>query len=77
MARIPGLKADVFFGDIETPLPDWRDRVPDDEGEEEDEEERPSESELQHVVALLGFDPNDPDADDDEPEADADDPEGD
>src|ERR1700674_2861444 len=57
MADIPGLEADVYFGDAATPLPDWRADLP-----EEDDEE-PSEEWRRAVAGMLGFDPSELDDD--------------
>jgi hypothetical protein len=46
--EIPGLPADVFFGDAEKPLPDWRKKLAD---EPDDDAPQPG------VEAMLGFDP--------------------
>lgn len=54
MASLPDLDANVFFGDAERPLPEWRDA---DEGD--DEREEPTEHERAGLVAVLGFDPSD------------------
>jgi len=55
MPRLPGMEdADVYFGDAEKPLPDWRAHV------EEDTADDDTLSDAEHValVAMLGFDPN-------------------
>lgn len=46
---VPGLDADVYFGDAERPLPDWRKHLPD---EDDDDTPQPG------VAAMLGFDPS-------------------
>jgi hypothetical protein len=53
MASIPGLDADVYFGDAERPLPDWRQVLP----ETDDDADEPTEAERQAVIGMLGFDP--------------------
>ena len=53
MATIPGLDDEVFFGDSESQLPDWRKSLP--EGESDDDEPTPEERAA--VVGMLGFDP--------------------
>lgn len=53
MAAIPGLDADVYFGDAETPLPDWRSALLDDDSDEDDA----SPEQLAAVRGILGFDP--------------------
>src|SRR6185437_9594228 len=56
MASIPGLDADVFFGAVDKPLPDWR--GPEDLATDEDAEDRPlSDDERRALVSVLGFDP--------------------
>ena len=60
MAEAFGLDADVYFGDFDEPLPDWRTAVNDDEDDE------PTEDEQDAAVAVLGFDPDDEEGDDDE-----------
>ena len=70
---------DVYFGDTEKPLPNWR--------EEQDEAEDTDDSELDDeeragVIGILGFDPEElwpgPDGDDDDSALDGQtDPEGD
>lgn len=53
MATLPGMRADVYFGDAEKPLPDWRAELPEDS--EDDDVLKPGEAKA--VVAVLGFDP--------------------
>ena len=67
MPSLPGSPCDVFFGDTERPLPNWREALPLDGDDEEDE---PSEEEIRAVVRMLGFDPRlpDDDAEDEAPE---------
>jgi hypothetical protein len=47
------MAADVYFGDTETQLPDWR-SFADDAGEDDDE---PTENDRAAVAGVLGFDP--------------------
>lgn len=57
MPDIPGLKADVFFGDAQADqLPDWRKLIPD-RDDEDDEDEPLSTAERAALVGILGFDP--------------------
>lgn len=51
--EVPGLPADVFFGDAEAPPRDWREVLPDDDREPEDQ--TPEEREA--VWGMLGFRP--------------------
>lgn len=53
MADIPGLNADVFFGDPEKPLPNWR------EFSEESDEENFTEEDKESLRIMLGFSPSD------------------
>ena len=53
MATIPGLDDEVFFGDSESQLPDWRKSLPEDESDEDE----PTLEERAAVVGMLGFDP--------------------
>lgn len=50
MPTLPGMNSDVYFGDVNTPLPNWRDRPDEDSGEDASPEE------VAHVSVLLGFD---------------------
>lgn len=56
MAEIPGLDADVFFGDVSRGPVDWRKKLPAVPIEDEDDDAI-SEAERAEVVRLLGFDP--------------------
>lgn len=53
MASLPNLDADVFFGDAEKPLPNWRHW-----DEPSDDDDEPTPEDRKAVVAVLGFDPN-------------------
>jgi hypothetical protein len=57
MANIPGLDIDVFFGEPEKELPDWRESV--DESEEDSDEL--TEEEREALIGILGFDPREND----------------
>lgn len=59
MASVPGLEADVYYGDAEKALPDWRENVADsdEDGEEPEEGDTLSDEEHQAVTSILGFDP--------------------
>lgn len=61
MASIPGLPADIYYGDTERPPPDWRAVARDDEQDEDADEI--GEDEARHVAALLAFDPAEADED--------------
>lgn len=54
MAEIPGLDSDVWFGEVENELPDWRLEEVVDEDDPDDEllPETPED-----VIDILGFDP--------------------
>ncbi len=54
MINIPGLKSDVCFGDPDKPLPDWREVLPEETGDDDE----PSEDERKAVHSMLGFDPS-------------------
>lgn len=54
MAQLPGSEAEVFFGDTEKPLPDWRKAATDDD---QDDDVEPTADEKAAVVGVLGFDP--------------------
>lgn len=56
MADVPGLAADVFFGDTQVPLPDWRAEADDDNDDDDVSPER-----MAYVWAALGFDPSEVD----------------
>lgn len=64
MAEVFGLKADVYLGHPDMPLPDWREYAEsDEEADDEADEEQPG------VNALLGFDPDElDDTDETDPE---------
>lgn len=55
MAEIPGLDAEVYFGDTEQPLPNWREVLPD----EDDDSDELSAEDRAAIVGMLGFDPSD------------------
>ncbi len=55
MPSVPGLDSDVYFGDTEKPLPDWRQELPEDDSDE------PTEEEIAATIAVLGFDPSEED----------------
>lgn len=58
MASIPGLPADVHYGDAEKSLPDWRAEAQEDEGlDPAHDDPDDSEDHRQAVAAILGFDP--------------------
>lgn len=59
MASLPNLDADVYFGDAEKPLPNWRDW-----DESADEEAKLSKEDRAALVGVLGFDPAEIDDDD-------------
>lgn len=48
----PGFNSDVYFGDAETPLPNWREVLPEDSDDDE-----LSPEEYADVVGMIGFDP--------------------
>lgn len=48
---------DVFFGDVDAPLPDWRNGETQEDNDSDDDEPLPKTPE--DVVASLGFDPLD------------------
>lgn len=56
MSSLPGLNADVYFGDAERSLPDWRTEAEQDDAEEPEDEL--DEERLAAVRSLLGFDPD-------------------
>lgn len=66
MAQIPGMLGEVFWGEPDAPVPNWRD-FPRPDGDEDDiDDERPlTAAEREHLSGLLGFD-IDEDEDDDE-----------
>ena len=56
MNQLPGLDLDVYFGDAEEQDDlDWRNALP-----EEDDEDEPTPEERAAVVAMIGFDPAEP-----------------
>ena len=71
MASIPGLNGDVYFGDPEKPLPDWRAEIG--EEDEDDDDDDTSEEQLAAVKAMLGFDPAELNDEPEEPEEEDDD----
>lgn len=54
MPEIPGLEADVYFGDPQRALPDWRAETDDVDDEDNDE---PTAEDKAEVAGILGFDP--------------------
>ena len=52
MPTLPGMNGDVFFGSVETPLPDWRNVLP-----EEKDDDSISEGDRAVVIGMIGFDP--------------------
>ena len=67
MAKVHGLDADVFFGGVDEPLPDWRKVLA---NELADDDEEPSRIDSEIVKSMLGFDPDELDDDDDDEEGD-------
>jgi hypothetical protein len=57
MATLPGLPGDVYWGDPETPLPDWREEDDDDGDDDAD----PEPIGKKFLTSVLGFDPADED----------------
>ena len=58
MNQLPGLDLDVYFGDAEEQDDlNWRNALP----EEEDDDDEPTPEERATVVAMIGFDPAEPD----------------
>lgn len=55
MPDIPGLPGEVFFGDVDAPLPDWRKEHMD--IEDDDAADRPDEKRQEVVANMLGFSP--------------------
>lgn len=68
MATLPGLDADVFFGDVAKPLPDWRPHAHD-EDHDDDDDEPLSPDERAALVGVLGFDPTEWEDGSDSPKA--------
>lgn len=62
MARLPGSKSDVYFGGVDEPLPDWRKAAKRDPRQDNDDD-TPTAAERRAVVAILGFDPREPEKD--------------
>ena len=56
MPSLPGQALDIYFGDAETPLPDWRQHA--DEDAADDPEDALTDEGLAAVRAVLGFDPD-------------------
>lgn len=56
--------ADLYFGDAEQPLPDWRAAAPAQEDADDDDDAPLTAEERQALVALLGFDPGEENEDD-------------
>jgi len=50
---LPNMDADVYFGDTEVPLPDWREVLL----EDDTDDDALTAEERQELTALLGFDP--------------------
>lgn len=50
MPTLPGMESDVYFGDAEKPLPDWRKQVQLEDGAEDATPE-----EIAQAERLLGF----------------------
>lgn len=55
MPQLPGMKGEVFFGDTEVPLPDWRAGLVDSGADDDADEITPGERKA--LVGMLGFDP--------------------
>lgn len=53
MPSLPGLMGDVYFGDVETPLPPWTAA----DADEDVDDDAPTEEERAAVASMLGFDP--------------------
>lgn len=49
---VPGIDCDVYFGDPDAPLPDWRQAPEETDPDDELLAETPAD-----VIAVLGFDP--------------------
>ena len=52
MATLPEMNGDVYWGDPDKPLPDWR---KEDDNDEDDDEPEPLDRE--YLTSVLGFDP--------------------
>ncbi len=61
MPEIPGLPAQIFFGDIEKPLPEWtaRDADMEQDDDDDDDDENLSKEDMAALKSMLGFDPDD------------------
>jgi hypothetical protein len=57
MAEIPDLPADVYFGDPDKPLPNWREVLADDASEDDEDDDELSDDERATLMSMLGFDP--------------------
>lgn len=57
---IPGLDAEVYFGEPDAELPDWRETSTDGPGEVEPDDELTPE-EKDDLIGMLGFDPDEMD----------------
>lgn len=58
MSLLPELEnAEVFFGDTEKPLPNWRDHSDDEDIEDDAPDSELAEKDHPALVAILGFDP--------------------
>lgn len=53
MPNLPGLEHDVYFGEADEDLPDWREEAEMDEDDDASDPDKASED----VIAILGFDP--------------------
>lgn len=60
MASLPGQSADVYFGDTEKPLPNWRESLPTDDS---DDDRELTAEERKVLVAMIGFDPSEKETD--------------
>ena len=60
MASLPGSDAEVFFGDTEKPLPDWRAEMPEfaDDDESADDDDEWTAEDRRAYVAITGIDPD-------------------
>ena len=57
MAQMKGQQGEVFFGDPDAPLPNWRD-VPDDDPDGDDLDKPLTKEQRKALVGILGFDPS-------------------
>lgn len=55
MATLPESDADVYYGDADKPLPDWREVA----GDDSDDDDTLTADERAAVIGVLGFDPAD------------------